>query len=52
MSRYNRDPEEIWRDLLTAWWHPQFDGTPTIQALKEIKRQRHEHDTTDLLTHP
>lgn len=40
MSKWNRDPERIARDLVIAFWHPDYQDTRCVDALADLKRRR------------
>lgn len=40
MSKYGRDVDAIYRDILVALAHPDYADTPTIEALRDLKRRR------------
>lgn len=42
MTRYGRDPDAILRDVITAFWHPDYDGVRFLDAYRDLWRRRGE----------
>mgnify|MGYP000164373362 CR=1 FL=1 len=40
MGRYGRDTEEVVRDLVIAFQHPDYSEQPPIETLRELKEAR------------
>lgn len=43
MSRYARDECEFYRDLVIACYHERYADTPTIEALRDLRKRRGEY---------
>lgn len=40
MSKYSRDPKEIARDLVIAFFHPDYRDQDPMTTLRELKAAR------------